>query len=172
MYCLQDVVPDILTSVVHARSADMFWGEAPALPADWLSQHDDDESVPPSPPSPPSSPTHDPVSPTPSFLNNEQLSPSYGPQCRGRSPHMQDQSANDSHRGALSHMPSPHSPHPSPPHSRLPSRRLRGPWNGPETLWDAVLEAELWTCMKGREITGVELKNKCKVCEQVGHFFV
>src|SRR5579863_1390883 len=25
MYCLQDVVPDILTSIVHAGSADMFW---------------------------------------------------------------------------------------------------------------------------------------------------
>ena len=26
--------------------------------------------------------------------------------------------------------------------------------------------------MKGTEITGTELRNKCKVCEQVGHFFV
>src|SRR5579863_2255262 len=76
MYRLQDVIPDILTSIVHARSADMFWGEAPALPNNWLSEHDDQESIPPSPPLPPSLPMHDPVSPTPSFLNDDQLPPS------------------------------------------------------------------------------------------------
>ena len=134
MYHLQDVVPDILTSIVHARSADMFWGEAPALPSDWLLEQDDEGSVPPSPPSPPSSPTHNPVSPTPSFLNDDQLPSSSGLQRHSRSPCIQDKSANDSCHGAPSHMPSPHSPCPSPPHSRLPSCHLRGPWNGPETL--------------------------------------
>src|SRR5579863_8251031 len=49
MYHMQDVVPDILTSIVHAGSANMFWGEAPALPSDWLSEHGDQESAPPSP---------------------------------------------------------------------------------------------------------------------------
>src|SRR5579863_8216797 len=106
MYRMQDVVPDILTSIVHAGSVDMFWGEAPALPNDWLSQHNEEESVPPSPPLPPSLPTHNPASPTPSFLNNDQLPPSSGPQHRGRSPRVQDQTANESCQGAPSHMPS------------------------------------------------------------------
>src|SRR5579863_1367346 len=115
MYHMQDVVPDILTSIVHAGSADMFWGEAPALPSDWLSEQDDKESVPSSPPSSPSSPT-------PSFLNDDQLPSSSGPQRRGHSSRVEDRSANNSRRGAPSHMPSPHSPRPSPPRSCLPSQ--------------------------------------------------
>ena len=198
MQCLHNVIPTILANIYETGAQGCFW--APDFPMPKYTYDHYTNYLPPPEatveetvqqyqptPSPPGtleydydldSPPSPPLIPVP---NAGQCAPLYGPQHCGRTrtpPHLKDYTANDAHRTAPSHMPSPHSPHTSPPCTRTPNLESNPliPWEGLE-VWDKEKRAQaLAMCHVAFHLEDPEYKvkeklNRCGTCRQQGHFY-
>ena len=181
-------MPHILNTVWESGASRTFWGKIPSTithptlpdPLPTLSLSPEPLFVPlPPGPSPLPKSSLPPISPTPSFLLEDQIPPSSRPACHGYTytpPHVKDRAENNSSQYAPSHMPKIHSPQGLPPCSSIPTNYdplVSLPplalvlWNLNQILeWSRML-MRLYHGTPGLTITRQELYNCCKNCRQM-----